>query len=52
MSIVTLHGKTAATFTNTMGLAEQDFEKGEANGSADALKLLEAISPALLPAAT
>jgi hypothetical protein len=41
-----------AHVTNTMGLAEQGFEKGEANGSADALKLLEAISAALLPATT
>jgi uridine phosphorylase len=32
-----------AHVTNTMGLAEQDFEKGEADGTADALKLLQVI---------
>lgn len=32
-----------AHVTNTMGLREQDFEKGEADGTADALKLLGAI---------
>jgi hypothetical protein len=32
-----------AHVTNTMGLAEQDFEKGEADGTADALGMLEAI---------
>lgn len=37
-----------AHVTNTMGLAEQDFEKGEADGTADALKLLETIASALL----
>ena len=31
-----------AHVTNTMGLAGQDFEKGEAQGAADALRLLEA----------
>ena len=36
-----------AHVTNTMGLAEQDFEKGEANGADDALKLLAAIVAAL-----
>jgi uridine phosphorylase len=36
-----------AHVTNTMGLAEQDFEKGEANGTADALKLLAAVVDAL-----
>jgi len=36
-----------AHVTNTMGLAEQDFEKGEANGTGDALKLLAAIVGAL-----
>jgi uridine phosphorylase len=36
-----------AHVTNTMGLAEQDFEKGEANGTGDALKLLAAIVAAL-----
>jgi uridine phosphorylase len=32
-----------AHVTNTMGQAEQDFEKGEADGTADALLVLEAI---------
>jgi uridine phosphorylase len=32
-----------AHVTNTMGQAGQDFEKGEAQGSADALRLIEAI---------
>jgi hypothetical protein len=32
-----------AHVTNTMGLAEQDFEKGEADGTADALRMIEAI---------
>jgi uridine phosphorylase len=32
-----------AHVTNTMGQAEQDFEKGEADGTADALQVLEAI---------
>ena len=32
-----------AHVTNTMGLADQDFEKGEANGTADTLRLLEAL---------
>lgn len=32
-----------AHVTNTMGLAGDDFEKGEADGAADALKVLEAI---------
>jgi uridine phosphorylase len=32
-----------AHVTNTMGLAERDFEKGEADGTADALKLLDAV---------
>jgi uridine phosphorylase len=32
-----------AHVTNTMGQTGQDFEKGEADGTADALKLLEAI---------
>jgi uridine phosphorylase len=36
-----------AHVTNTMGLVEQDFEKGEADGTADAIKLLEAIISAL-----
>ena len=32
-----------AHVTNTMGQIEQDFEKGEADGTADALRILEAI---------
>jgi uridine phosphorylase len=32
-----------AHVTNTMGHAEQDFEKGDADGTADALRILEAI---------
>jgi purine-nucleoside phosphorylase len=32
-----------AHVTNTMGQAEQDFEKGEADGTADALAVLAAI---------
>jgi len=32
-----------AHVTNTMGQTEQDFEKGEANGTADALRVVEAI---------
>lgn len=32
-----------AHVTNTMGQAEKDFEKGEADGTAEALKVLEAI---------
>lgn len=32
-----------AHVTNAMGLTEQDFEKGEADGTADALRVLEAI---------
>jgi uridine phosphorylase len=32
-----------AHVTNTMGQAVQDFEKGEADGSADALRVLEAV---------
>jgi uridine phosphorylase len=39
-----------AHVTNTMGLAAEDFEKGEADGTADALALLAAVVPALLPA--
>jgi uridine phosphorylase len=38
-----------AHVTNTMGLSEQDFEKGEADGTADALKLLDAIAGGLVP---
>jgi uridine phosphorylase len=33
-----------AHVTNTMGQAEEDFEKGDADGTADALAVLEAIS--------
>ena len=33
-----------AHVTNTMGLADQDFEKGEADGTADALTILEALA--------
>ena len=36
-----------AHVTNTMGLADQDFEKGEADGSADTLKLLETVAATL-----
>jgi uridine phosphorylase len=40
-----------AHVTNTMGQAGQDFEKGEADGTADALRVLEAVARALAPAA-
>jgi purine-nucleoside phosphorylase len=33
-----------AHVTNTMGLAEIDFEKGEADGTSDALAILEALA--------
>lgn len=36
-----------AHVTNTMGLADGDFEKGEAGGTADALVILEIISKAM-----
>ena len=36
-----------AHVTNTMAVAEQDFEKGEADGTVDALRVLEAIAGAL-----
>jgi uridine phosphorylase len=36
-----------AHVTNTMGQAEQDFEKGEADGTRDALAVLEAVVAAL-----
>lgn len=39
-----------AHVTNTMGVAEQDFEKGEADGTADALRLLGAVSDQLCAA--
>ena len=32
-----------AHVTNTMAVAEQDFEKGEADGTVDALRVLEAL---------
>jgi uridine phosphorylase len=35
-----------AHVTNAMGLAEQDFEKGDADGTTDALKILEALASA------
>ena len=40
-----------AHVTNTMGQAELDFEKGEADGTADALRLLTAIIGAVRPSA-
>jgi uridine phosphorylase len=38
-----------AHVTNTMGLADRDFEKGEADGTADALTILEALAVAFYP---
>jgi uridine phosphorylase len=38
-----------AHVTNTMGLAGRDFEKGEADGTADALIILAALAKALRP---
>jgi uridine phosphorylase len=38
-----VHVLCFAHVTNTMGQAEQDFEKGEADGAADAMRVLEAI---------
>jgi uridine phosphorylase len=38
-----VHVLCLAHVTNTMGQAEQDFEKGEADGASDALRVLEAI---------
>jgi uridine phosphorylase len=40
-----------AHVTNTMAIAEQDFEKGEADGTVDALRVLEAVAaiPAFRP---
>jgi uridine phosphorylase len=38
-----VHMLCLAHVTNTMGQAEQDFEKGEADGTSDALRVLEAI---------
>jgi uridine phosphorylase len=46
------HNKTVlclAHVTNTMGLTDQDFEKGEAAGTADALIVLETLVRALRP---
>ncbi len=39
-----------AHVTNTMGLADRDFEKGEAEGTADALMILGALAKGLVPA--
>jgi uridine phosphorylase len=39
-----------AHVTNTMGVADRDFEKGEADGTADALMILEALARAFQPA--
>ena len=39
-----------AHVTNTMGQAGQDFEKGEADGTADALAVLDAVASALADA--
>jgi len=36
-----------AHVTNSMGQAPQDFEKGEADGAADALQMLEALAAVL-----
>jgi purine-nucleoside phosphorylase len=36
-----------AHVTNTMGQAERDFEKGEADGTADALNILEGVVKAV-----
>lgn len=41
-----------AHVTNTMGLADRDFEKGEAEGTADALVILETIAKAVRSKAT
>jgi uridine phosphorylase len=38
-----------AHVTNTMGQTEQDFEKGEADGTADAMRILEAIAQTRAP---
>ncbi len=40
-----------AHVTNTMGLADQDFEKGKAHGADDALRVLEALVRGLVDAA-
>ena len=39
-----------AHVTNTMGQAERDFEKGDSDGTTDALRVLEVIAAALRPA--
>jgi purine-nucleoside phosphorylase len=39
-----------AHVTNAMGLADRDFEKGEAEGTADALMILGALAKSLAPA--
>ena len=41
-----------AHVTNTMGLADGDFEKGEADGTADALIILETVAKAMRSAET
>ena len=41
-----------AHVTNRMGLTERDFEKGEADGTADALTLLGALAKVLYPTAS
>lgn len=41
-----------AHVTNTMGLADRDFEKGDADGTADALMILETLAKALHPTAS
>jgi purine-nucleoside phosphorylase len=38
-----------AHVTNTMAVAQQDFEKGEADGTVDALRVLEAVIGGLQP---
>ncbi len=40
-----------AHVTNTIGLADRDFEKGEADGTAEALIMLETLAKALHPTA-
>lgn len=40
-----------AHVTNTMGQADEDFEKGEAEGSVDALALLDALARSWTPVA-
>ncbi|HVA88109.1 MAG TPA: nucleoside phosphorylase [Candidatus Saccharimonadales bacterium] len=38
-----------AHITNQMGQADRDFDKGEANGARDALRLIEGVARALVP---